>query len=113
MLDARQVAIDALAAAGIRAYAHVPVKRPDEFCTVEATGNESLHGGFVAVRTVGIDSWAGSALKAQRLAQRVDEAMRSIDHPDVTHVERETDYDFPDFDGSPRYYATYRMTVND
>ena len=92
-------------------FIDVPVKRPEEFISLELTGGAR---GFKSEADVGVKCWAKTRKRAHAIAQSVldcteffaqDEA--NIFNTDVESVYRRDDPD----SGQPRYQVNFTFTI--
>lgn len=102
---------------GFEAYASVPdgelVTKPASFVTVEQTGGFT-DGVALGTISMAVQSWAPSRYEASELALEVDEALfKVVDNVNpITHVSRNSIYNFPTSQGEPRYQGLYEMTAH-
>lgn len=110
MTDVEGEVVAWLRSRGLRAFADVPRKRPDEFVTVERTGGGAGEGAALDLPMVVVQSWAPTRARASALSREADAAMLDLpDHCDwASACERNAIYNYPD-EASPRYQAVYDL----
>lgn len=90
---------------GLKAYAEVPARRPDEFVTVERTGG--AYDGVVVDRpTLAIQAWSTSRYQASNIGRLIAESLPfMVEVSGVNNVDINTGpYNWPDPDsGTARY----------
>ena len=112
-MNIEAMALSALRAAGIEAFADVPKDRPDEFATVEALGGQTSAGGWLAHPGVAVQAWAATRYRASELIERCRAAMGALaDDPRVLSIEANPPYLFRSEEGIPRYQATFDFTIH-
>lgn len=89
-----------------------PTPMPERFHTVKKTG--SREGDHIYTATLAIQSWAESTAAAAILNDEVKAAMTALIRcPEISRVECETDYNYPDLTTKkPRYQALFEVTYN-
>ena len=112
-MNLEEMAVSALSAAGIEAYADPPAKRPEEFATVEALGGTTSSGGWLAHPGIAAQAWAPTRYRASELISRCRDAMAALaDDPRVLSMEANPPYLHRTDDGLPRYQATFDFTIH-
>lgn len=112
-MDVTKILVHELdAALGVPCYPTVPADRPDSFVTVECTGGTRT--AVLSYPSVAVQSWAATQQAASELAEKVDEAMRSLPYGEsgITNVEGGVPYPFPSTERIPRYQALYSLTAH-
>lgn len=85
----------------------VPSNRPEKFVTIERTGGP-LEYVVMDHATLAIQSWAKTPYEASELANEVDSTMQNLNLPNITKVERNSIYNFPDTQKA-RYQGVYEV----
>ena len=85
----------------------VPHPLPEEFITVEKTGERVAD--FIPTAQIHIDAWSTSRAAADALCARVRSAMAGITAmPEISRCALNTSFNNPSLDnGKPRYTATF------
>lgn len=87
----------------------VPHPMPDEFVTVEKTGERLTN--HICIARLSIKSWSTSRANAAALAALVNAAMLAATAaPEISSVDLDTSYNSPDLDtNKPRYTSTFEV----
>lgn len=102
MINAEEAVISYLNEAGFEAYADVPVERPVEFVTVEATGGAG--NLFTASPSMAIQCWSATRYEASDLARRVRDSLLNIadESEGICSASVNSPYNYTK-DNTPRY----------
>lgn len=96
---------------GIPVSLDVSPQRPERFVTIERVGGGETK--FIDTPMLAIQCWAGSRVKAAKLADLTKTALkRAWQMPNVARIDVQSTINFPLDESTPRYQITVELTVH-